>query len=151
MHGAPSVSYPVGRSRFAAGLLAAAWLLGCAAALLWWPQSPDSWRLGAMLGALAATGLAAAWNWWRQPCGVLAWDGDAWSWSAHPGGAAGRIDVAIDLQHTLLVRWVAAGASRWLWLARTDRAERWNDLRRAVYSRARPQALQPGGPPAATP
>ncbi len=31
---------------------------------------------------------------------------------------------------------------RWLWLERAGRAERWEDLRRAVYSRARPQALR---------
>ena len=30
MHAAPSVTYPVGRSRLAGGLLAAAWLLGAA-------------------------------------------------------------------------------------------------------------------------
>jgi toxin CptA len=151
MHGAPSVSYPAGRSRFAALLLAGAWLLGCGVVLLWWRHSPDAWRLAAASAALAVAGVAAAWNWRHQPRGTLDWDGQGWSWSAHPGMAAGRLEAALDLQHTLLVRWTAAGASRWIWLARAERPERWDDLRRAVYSRARPQALQPGGPPAATP
>ncbi len=82
MHGAPSVSYPAGRSRFAAYLLAAGWLLGCAAALLWWSYSPDAGRLAVMLAALALTGTLAGWGWRRQPRGTLAWDGEAWSWSA---------------------------------------------------------------------
>ena len=150
MHGAPSVSYPVGRSRFAAGILAAAWLLGCAAALLWWTHAPDRWRMAMMLAALAVTGAAAAWSWRHQRRGILEWDGTAWSWSGHTGATAGQIAVALDLQHTLLVRWTAAGVSRWLWLARADRGDRWDDLRRAVYSRARPQALRPDSP-AATP
>jgi hypothetical protein len=151
MHGAPSVTYPAGRSRFAAVVLGAAWLLGCAAALLWSSHSPDPWRLAVMGAALLATGAAAAWDWWRRPSGTLEWDGGAWRWSAHPGDAAGQLEVSLDLQHTLLVRWKAAGVSRWLWLARGDRSERWDDLRRAVYSRARPQAPLPDSPPAATP
>jgi hypothetical protein len=150
MHGAPSVSYPVGRSRFAAGILAAGWLLGCAAALLWWTHSPDRWRMAMMFAALAATGAGAAWSWRSQRRGVLEWDGAAWSWG-DAGATAGQIEVALDLQHTLLVSWTAAGVSRWLWLARSDRSERWDDLRRAVYSRARPQALRSDRPPAATP
>jgi hypothetical protein len=151
MHGAPSVTYPAGRSRFAATVLGAVWLLGCAAVLAWSSYSPDPWRLAVMVAALAATGAAAAREWRRQPPGALEWDGEAWSWSAHPGVAVGQLEVALDLQHTLLVRWTAAGASRWLWLARGDRSERWDDLRRAVYSRARPQAPQADSPPAATP
>ena len=151
MHGAPSVSYPVGRSRFAGGLLAAAWLLGCAAALLWWPHAYDPWRLAAMLAALFAAGAVAAWHWWRQPGGILEWDGEAWSWSGCPASSVGRLEVVLDLQHTLLARWTAAGAMHWLWLSRRQRAGRWDDLRRAVYSRARPQALQPDDSPAATP
>jgi toxin CptA len=151
MHNAPSVSYPVGRSRFAAALLLAAWLLSLAAAGFWWLQAPDRWRLGAMLAALAAAGAFAAWSWRRAPSGTLSWDGEAWNWSPVPDGRAGELEVGVDLQAWLLLRWKAGSASQWLWLARSSRAERWDDLRRAVYSRARPQALQPAGPPAAKP
>lgn len=142
MHNAPSVSYPAGRSRFAALLLLGAWLLGCAAALLWQAQAPGIVRLGVMLAALAASGLFAAWQWRRTPGGILAWDGAQWNWSAMPEAAATRVEVALDLQRTLLLRWTADGAARWIWVERAARPERWDDLRRAVYSRARPTALQ---------
>ena len=149
MHNAPSVSYPAGRSRFAAALLAAVWLAGCAAAALWLRQAPFAWRPLAMCAALCAAGGFAAWQWWRSPAGVLAWDGQAWRWSAHPG--EGSVTVALDLQRMMLLRWSAPGAARWLWLSRARGAQRWDDLRRAVYSRARPQAPRSAKHPAATP
>jgi len=142
MHNAPSVSHPAGRSRFAALLLLGTWLLGCAAALLWHAQAPGSHRLGAMLAVLAASGTFAAWQWWRTPGGTLAWDGARWNWSAQPKVAAAAMAVALDLQRTSLLRWTADGASRWIWVERAARPERWDDMRRAVYSRARPTALQ---------
>jgi toxin CptA len=151
MHNAPSVSYPAGRSRFAASLLLGLWLLGCAAALLWHSQSPDSRRLGAMLLVLAAAGLFAASHWWRTPDGTLTWDGERWSWSVQPEAAAVEVEVALDLQRALLLHWKASGAPRWIWLERASRTERWDDLRRAVYSRARPTALQQAQRPAAKP
>lgn len=151
MHNAPSVSYPAGRSRFAACLLLVAWLLGCGAALLWQWQSPGGQRLGAMLAMLAVSGLFAAWQWWRTPGGTLVWDGARWNWSVRPETADAEVSVALDLQRALLLRWRAAGASRWIWLERGSRPERWDDIRRAVYSRARPTALQPAERPAAKP
>jgi hypothetical protein len=43
-----------------------------------------------------------------------------------------------DLQNHLWLAVQAAGggARTWMWLARHQQAERWADLRRAVYSRA---------------
>jgi toxin CptA len=152
MHGAPSVSYPVGRSRFAAGLLLLLWLLGMAAVILWSVQvRMPGWQLAASVLLLLAVGLCAAWSWWRAPLGTLSWDGESWNWSAAGQEGTGSLQVGFDLQHWLLLRWADGKASRWLWLERARYLERWEDLRRAVYSRARPQALRQDQPPAAKP
>jgi hypothetical protein len=149
MHSAPSVSYPVGRSRFAAVLLLLAWLLGGIATALWWLQSQSpGWRLGAASLVLAVAGACAAWNWWHSVSGVLAWDGQAWSWG---GRQSGVLEVCLDLQHCLLLRWRSGSASEWFWLERAGSTGRWDDLRRAVYSRARPEALPEPRAPAAKP
>jgi toxin CptA len=151
MHDAPSVSYPAGRSLFAARLLLGTWLLGCAVAMLWYRESTQALRPGLMVAVLCATGLFAAWQWWRTPEGTLAWDGTGWNWSAHPADAGAGVDVALDLQQALLLRWTGGGAARWIWLERAALPERWDDIRRAVYSRARRNALQPAERPAAKP
>jgi toxin CptA len=146
MHNAPSVSYPLGRSRFFAALLLALWLLGGAATTLLWFQSPSpNWRHGAAWLVLAAAGAFTAWHWWHGPSGMLAWDGESWNWSGAQAEESGVLEVSLDLQHWLLLRWNSGTASCWLWLARADHAERWGDLRRAVYSRARPEALPAAG------
>lgn len=149
MHNAPSVSYPAGRSHLELFLLLGVWLLGCAAAGFWQLYTPDAWRLGAIAGALCAFGAFAAWRWWRTPIGTLAWDADGWTWSAEPQGTARNVEVALDLQRSVLLRWKADGPSHWIWLDRDTCTERWDDLRRAVYSRARAKALQQASRPAA--
>jgi toxin CptA len=152
MHSAPSVSYPVGRSPFAAGLLLGAWLLGVAAVGLWsFQMRAPGWQLGASLLMLLLTGLCAAWNWLWAPQGVLSWDGQSWSWSASAPAQEGMPEVGLDFQRWLLLRWSGAPASRWLWLERARQPERWEDLRRAVYSRAKPQALRQDASCAAKP
>lgn len=152
MHDAPSVSYPVGRSRWAGGLAAVLWLGGLAGALLWSGQPQVAfWRLALAWTAVAAAGAIALWAWWHTPRGVLAWDRSGWTWTPERGAAAaGELQVALDFQHLLLVRWCAAGARAWLWLERGP-GEPWDELRRAVYSRARPAALPDAEPPAAKP
>ena len=153
MHDAPSVNYPVGRSRWAAALGAAAWLGGAAVTLLWSAQPQvAAWRLAIAWTAVAAAALLS-WRAWRAaPGGVLAWDGAAWTWARHgAGGVSGDVRVALDLQRLLLVRWDGADGRLWLWLERASGRERWDELRRAVYSRARPAALPAGEPPAAKP
>ena len=142
MHNAPSVSYPVGRSRFAAAALSMLWLLGALATVLSWLQAPVSaWRWGGAAALLLLVGLLAARSWWRQPSGLLTWDGEGWSWSVAGVVETGVPEVCLDLQHRMLIRWVAGGATRWLWLELSARPSHWDDLRRAVYSRARSAAL----------
>ena len=152
MHGAPSVSYPVGRSRFAGLLLLTAWLAGAATALASWLQGqPFAWRIAVVASLLAAAGVFAGLAWWRSASGTLAWDGDGWTWSGSSRSYPGEVDVGLDLQRWLLLRFSGDGATHWSWLERSRHAERWDDLRRAVYSRARPQALPGAQPPAAKP
>ena len=149
MHNAPSVSYPVGRSRFAGALLLCAWLLGAAACLAWlFSSAATGWRVGAMGVALLLTGVLAAWHWWHMPCGMLGWDQERWTWSGS-AGPRDRPEVRLDLQHGLLLYWRAAPASDWLWLERASCPALWTDLRRAVYSRARPDAPPEARPTAA--
>ena len=139
MHSAPSVTYPVGRSPFAGALLLIIWLAAAAALGAWSTRAPD-WRLAAAALLWLATGAWAARQWWRSPAGAVAWDGESWNWSAGEGSGSGMLEVSLDLQRSMLVRSGGKGASRWFWLERASRAERWDDLRRAVYSRAAPRA-----------
>lgn len=151
MHDAPSVSYPVGRSLWAGTLAASLWLCGLAGALLWAAQPQVTfWRLALAWTAVAVAGVVALRTWWRAPRGVLAWDGSGWTWTPDGGqGVSGEVQVALDVQRLLLVRFRAAGAGGWFWLERGG--ERWDELRRAVYSRAGPAALPDAEPPAAKP
>src|SRR5512140_189487 len=140
MHNAPSVSYPVGRSLLAGGLAAALWLLGVLVTVQWVSQSQGSgWRLAAAVIVLAVAALAAGWSWWTMPGGTLAWDGQSWTWTCAAGTYPGVVEVCLDLQHCLLLHFRRQSAASWIWLERGQCAERWDDLRRAVYCRARPQ------------
>jgi toxin CptA len=163
MHNAPSVSYPVGRSRFALGILLAAWLAGFVGILLWLAQSQQH-RPQAVLAFVLAlgSGVWAAASWLRSASGRLVWTGSAWTWCCGSEDADGGVDVEVspevilDVQHSLLLRLQPEPGDRssarvvWAWLDRGPHLSRWHDLRRAVYSRAKPDAL-PGtaGPRAA--
>jgi toxin CptA len=142
MHSAPSVTYPVGRSPFAGVLLLAIWLAGAAALLSWWMSGGSGSRLGSAALLWLVSGLWAARQWWRSPTGAVAWNGESWNWAAGEAGDNGVLEVSLDLQRSMLVRWAGEGASRWFWLQRASRTERWDDLRRAVYSRAAASAPQ---------
>lgn len=150
MHNAPSVSYPVGRSRLAGLLAGGLWAAGAAVALLWLNEAQaPGWRQACAGLTLAVIGVWALHSWLRSPCGELQWDGASWT-APHEHGV-GTLEVALDLQHSLLVRWQSPQSARWFWLERRRLAQRWPDLRRAVYSPARAQALPDARPPAATP
>jgi hypothetical protein len=152
MHAAPSVSHPVGRSRFAGFLLLLLWLAGLAAVAAWASQSTSpGWRQLAGAFAVMAAGPLAFAAWFRSARGVLAWDGAAWTWDA-PGlaVATGRPQLVLDWQSRLLLRWRGSdGRARWLWLECKSDADDWDALRRALYSRASTPVPPPGPPPVA--
>ena len=151
MHSAPSVTYPVGRSHLAAAFFWAFWLGAAGLVGLWTAQAGSAgWRQA--LAALVL-GVAVIWAFIDRrttAAGELSWDGQQWS---HTGAAgSGTLVVALDLQSVLLVQWRdGRRGGAWLWLERSRLPERWNALRRAVYSRAIPDALQGAEPPAAKP
>jgi len=139
MHSAPSVNFPVGRSRDASRLLGTIWAAGaCCAGAASHPLDGIGWRTAVLwAGVLLCGGLA----WWahrQQPVGELRFDGQVWRLTGRAGDIHGVRPVpALDLQSLLLVRLVEPGRhSRWLWLERRSAPARWLDLRRAVYSRA---------------
>jgi len=138
MHAAPSVSYPVGRSAFAGRLHALAAALGLAAVAGWCLQSAAvDWRHALALAAVLVAGAIAARGWLASPRGTLRWDGAGWQWEEGADAAAGQVEIALDLQSRLLVRFHAdEGAVRWLWVEREAKNADWEALRRAVYSRA---------------
>lgn len=76
---APSVSYPVGRSRFLgwcllSWLLFAAGLLTLAALHAWGRSSPDvGLRWAGLLGVTSAVSAGLCWRWWHTPTGWLTW------------------------------------------------------------------------------
>lgn len=49
-------------------------------------------------------------------------------------------EILLDLQSYLWVHAITGRGHVWLWLERSAQPERWMDLRRAVYSRAKPGA-----------
>jgi hypothetical protein len=94
--------------------------------------------VGAACALVAAAGISWR-SWLGSPAGLLAWDGEAWAWTASRDPEPGTLQAVLDLQDVLLLRWHAAsGVQRWLWAERRVQPATWDDLRRAVYSRARP-------------
>jgi hypothetical protein len=69
-----------------------------------------------------------------MPTGGLRWDGHDWH---GPDAANASLSVHLDLQRYLLVRLnVPSSPDQWLWLDASSDPVRWDDFRRAVYSRA---------------
>lgn len=140
MHNAPSVTYPVGRSRFQLRLQCAVWWLGVAVVAAW------CWRSGVPLGrqmlagaAVLLAGAGVLWGWWRAPVGSLRWDGQQWFWTVGGASVAVRVHARLDLQrHLLLALQPDPGRSFACWVDCSSQPQRWRDLRRAVYSPARP-------------
>ena len=146
-HNAPSVLYPLGRSRFLGCLLLTGWLLAAGVTLWWWRVSASTdWRQ--LLGCVAL--LLAGWvmltGWRRSPVGRLQWDGQRWRWESvvyRSGTALEPPAVVLDVQFAILLRLNnQAGAVWWLWAERSALPIRWLDLRRAVHARHRPTILQ---------
>ena len=141
MRNAPSVSFPVGRSRFEGRLLLAVGLAGGAALGLWQVQAavPMGWGAASLMLWLMGAGLA--WRRWRAtPAGRLHWREGGWFFEASDSASLedprplARLRVALDLQQVLLLE-APGGMPRWLWLARADDPVHWQALRHAVHAR----------------
>jgi len=148
MHNAPSVTYPVGRSRNAIRLVLGIWILGACGVFAWClgqARGLDAaWKPALLLFAVAL----AAWGGWRSVRqaqeAVLDWNGEHWSVAGTPSLSTGRATVHLDIQFLVLVRVVEAGRpAKWLWLDRAAMPERWLDLRRALHAHvATPETSQ---------
>ena len=138
MHGAPAVTYPVGRSRFQGQLVALAGLLGIFVGLLWcFHAAPITWRQPVFFLLLTSSLFIAFRQWRDSPSGSLRWDGQDWTWSRPGFSTNGSLTVHLDLQFCFLVCLQSERDGRiWLWPQREDRLARWRDLRRAVYASA---------------
>ena len=154
---APPVRYPLGQGSVLLWGMLFLWGAGGAGLWFWLLQGAgDSVaRLSVALGVwLCAAGAVV--HFWRQRLdGVLQWDGVRWHLEAGPPGdpahpLKGALWVRLDLQSHLWVCLDEPGGRRtWLWLERQGAPERWGDLRRAVYSRPKPEATPADEPAAA--
>ena len=116
-----------------------AWSLVAAIDGYWLVVAPaGDWRPWAATVATAC----AAWLAWRKgpmtQSGMLAWDGTAWCWDGAGSLLRGHLQVRLDLQSVLLVRFFAdSGSAHWLWLDHASRPGQWLALRRAVHGSVR--------------
>ncbi len=143
---ARSVQYPLRRSRILGVLLLTLLFAGAGVVAAWVSYGARDVFLSATvaLGLWLSAAAGAVHFWWSQPRGVLQFDGQAWTLGPTAKSFSGPLalsvppEVLLDLQAHLWVRIVPSGhSSQWLWLERSSQPERWMDLRRAVYSRAR--------------
>ena len=145
MHNAPTVSYPLGRSAWWGLPLLGLWLAG-ATSMVVWCASVDalSWRLGLDLLLWLVFGVWSLRAWRGQVQGELSWTGMHWLLLRDPSAPCeGMVSVQLDLQHLLLLRFTpVTGPACWLMLRCATQPRRWQDLRRAVYSRARTSGAQ---------
>ncbi|MEO8121139.1 MAG: hypothetical protein ABI606_17680, partial [Rhodoferax sp.] len=136
-HSAPAVSYPVGRSRFQGWLVGVTGVGGAVSDALWYYQSrPAEWQQWLFAMTLLGTCVVAAVVWHHTPRGSLRWDGQVWRWASLDASVEGMVTVHLDLHSCLVLSLnTRAGTRLWLWPERRADAARWNDLRRAVFSR----------------
>ncbi|ABM31780.1 hypothetical protein QRO11_17885 [Paracidovorax citrulli] len=155
---APVLRHPAGAEHRLRGWVLGLSLAGFAAWAAWAVSGsgPSAWTVACGLGLwgwVSLLGWRAATRW---TSGVLAWDGLLWSLDRGRASSplCGRLEVALDLQRFLLVRFVGQdGRHAWLGLEPGRHAAGWAALRRAVYSRPRrePAAQGPTMPPAHRP
>ena len=148
MDRAPSVVYPVGRTRALAWVLAV--LAGSGAVLLFsvlfWPMTPVQRAPEAIVLIVSWLGaVAAMWHFWRrQRPRQLRWDGECWfvvapTDAVEQGGEGARVEVRWDAQRWMLLWFHPAAAGergRWLWAEAASEPARWHLLRCALYSAA---------------
>jgi len=138
MHSAPSVTYPVGRSRMARRLVLGLWCLGACGVLAWCLQVQGApTQTAVLLLALLGSAFGAASAARLDNPAELRWDGQHWSTEGPRALAQAAATVHLDLQSLLLVRLRAPERpAQWLWLDRSTFPARWLDLRRALHARA---------------
>ncbi len=132
---------------------------------VWWMQTDQSqypWRLPVAAVLCLTSGLWAL-AWMLRvflPAGHIAWDTHAWSInnaSLANVSLNGVPQVCADGQRWLLLRVTPLGLpARWLWVERNASPAQWMALRRALYSRPKPNpvtmdALQHSGASAPSP
>jgi hypothetical protein len=131
------------------------------AALGWWASA---WlELGVVVSVLLASSAMfaaalAARSHLRAPAGVLACDGQDWTWSGsaadHRAGALVTTEVIIDAQSWLLLRLtpVHAAGTRgsvpvvWLPLSRAAAPQPWHVLRAALHAQPSSASVRPSQP-----
>ena len=142
---APAVRYSMWRSAGLGVALGLILLAGAAVLAAWAFWGAHSSLVNVITAACAwVIAAAGAFHFWlMQWVGMLCWDGRAWSVETPaPMSTSWALsespEVFLDLQSHLWLR-VSLSGSRgvWVWLQRSSQPERWLDLRRAVYSRAR--------------
>lgn len=142
MHSPPPVSYPVGRSRAADGLLLAVLAAGVSwsgiSTLLLAMQSLAGWRVLVPCMAVLLAALSS-WRFREQAIqGTLALESGRCTLSSNKGTvvAIGHARICLDFQRLMLIHIEANG--RWhghcLWVDRQADRPRWHDLRRALYA-----------------
>ena len=146
---APFVRYPMARSSVLGFCLAALAAMGGLLLGAW--ALSDAVKTPLHLGIALAVwilGAGCALHFWaRSPVGELFWSGQSWSTESLSGvqQPVSAVEVCLDLQAFVWLRLHRPGLQpQWVWLERSSAAERWLDLRRAVYSRPKPGA--PGAP-----
>lgn len=135
MRSAPSVVYPVLRSRRVGVLLALLWCLGALPVTGWGVQVAASPMLClAVVAWTLVAGALAAWQWWHAEPDHLSWDGRSWSTNTVHDA---RVVVALDLQWLMVLRVVpVAGRALWLLLDRDAAPAAWHPLRCATTASA---------------
>jgi hypothetical protein len=135
MQSAPSVAFPVARSRRVGWWLALVWGLA-ALPVAWWfaavPTAPLVRCL--MLLWILALGCGLAWQWWRTDACTMRWDGQTWSIDGKSPLPEACLTVSLDFQTLMLSRLQPAGSRRvrWIFADRSGAPDRWHGLRCAV-------------------
>jgi toxin CptA len=140
MHSAPSVSYPMGQPRVVRRGLWGVWCCGAACAMAATAaRDAVGWSALVLFFSvlLAFVVLRRSLRRASADAGLLHFDGQGWSLVGDFPSCEGKVEVCLDFQSSMLLSLREPGhPRRWLWSARADLPARWNDLRRAVYSRA---------------
>lgn len=151
IHTAPPVRYPVKPSRLRRGCEGGVFVVALICMALWaYETAPSMLRgVGALCLCLPALAFIVQ-SFSASSAGELAWDGSTWALYLHASGepvwaADGRLDVLLDFQFALLLRWRTVGVwgAKWTWLERRSEPSRWHLLRCAVYSRAAREPSKP--------